>query len=116
MRKLALLTVLLALPLAAFAGENVTVSGVLVDKMCSGETKTTEKALEHSKDCALMDQCAASGFGVVTAEGAFLTFDAAGNKKAVEFLKSFKGDQNIKITVQGTKEGSALKVTSIKQG
>ena len=103
----------LAAGLAA-GGEKTTISGVLMDKMCSAENKTTEKALKHSKDCALMEDCVKSGYGVLTADEKYIAFDAAGNKKTAAFLKKFKGDDSIKINVEGTLEGSTLKVTTIK--
>lgn len=104
---------MLAVGLAA-AGEKTTVSGVLMDKACSAENKTTEKALKHSKDCALMEGCVKSGYGVLTADGKYIAFDAAGNKKAAAFVTKFKGDDSIKIQVDGTLEGSTLKVATIK--
>ncbi len=106
--------VLLAAAALAVAGGKTTVSGVLMDKMCSSENNTTEKALKHGKDCATMEDCAKSGYGVLTAEGKFLTFDATGNKTAAAFLKQFKGDDTIKVRVEGTLEDSTLRVTSIK--
>ncbi|MGH8246946.1 MAG: hypothetical protein ACREUU_11005 [Gammaproteobacteria bacterium] len=114
MTKRILLTLaLVAFAAAAFAAEKTAVSGVLIDKMCSAENKTEEKALKHGKDCAEMEHCAKSGFGVLTKEGKFLTFDAAGNKKAEAFLKSFKGDDAIRVKVDGEVEGSSIKVASI---
>lgn len=96
------------------AAEKTTFSGVLMDKACSAENKITEKALKHGKDCALMADCVKSGYGVLTAEGKFIAFDAAGNKKVAAFLKSFKRDDSIKIKVEGTLENSTLKVNTIK--
>lgn len=106
---------LVAFAAATFAAEKTSVSGVLMDKMCSGENKTEEKALKHGKDCAEMDHCAKSGYGLLTKEGKFLTFDAAGNKKAEAFLKSFKGDDSIRVKVEGELDGSSIKVASISE-
>lgn len=115
MKRMLASAVLLTLAVAfAAAGEKTTVSGVLMDKACSAENKTTEKALKHSKDCALMEDCVKSGYGVLTADGKYIAFDAAGNKKAAAFVKKFKGDDSIKIQVDGTLEGSTLKVATIK--
>ena len=100
----------------AGAGGQGTVAGVLMDKACSAENNTTAKALKHGKDCAQMEDCAKSGYGVVTADGKFLAFDAAGNEQAAAFLKQYKGSSAIKVKVEGTVEGSTLKVTSIKAG
>ena len=37
-----------------------------------------DAAKSHTKDCALMPKCKASGYGVVTADGKFLKFDEDG--------------------------------------
>jgi hypothetical protein len=68
----------------------------------------------HNRDCALMDSCLESGFGVMTADGKFIAFDAAGNKKAVEAIKANKKDQDYRITVTGDQQGDTMKVASLK--
>ncbi len=103
------LTFLVSTPLAA-----ASVEGILVDKACSAETTTYDAAKEHSRDCALMDDCKASGFGVVTTDGKFLKFDAAGDKMAVEALGKSSKENNFTVTVDGTVEGNSIKVTSLK--
>ena len=92
------------------------IAGVLMDKACSAENKTMAQALKHGKDCAQMEDCVKSGYGVITADGKFLTFDAAGNQQVAAFLKQYKGSAGIKIKVEGTVEGSTVKVTAIKAG
>lgn len=106
----------LALAMAAMAQTKGPVSGVLMDKACSADNNTTAKALKHGKDCAEMEDCVKSGYGVITSEGKFLEFDAAGNKQAVAFLKQFKGNTNIRVRVEGDVEGSTVRVKSIKAG
>ncbi len=103
------LTLLISAPLAA-----EPVEGILVDKACSGETKSYDAAKKHSRDCAMMDDCKASGFGVVTKDGKFLKFDAAGDKQALEALGKSSKQDNITVTVDGTVEGDSIKVKSLK--
>jgi hypothetical protein len=103
------LTLLISAPLAA-----ASVEGILVDKACSGETKTYDDAKAHSRDCALMDDCKASGFGVVTKDGKFLKFDPAGDKMALDALGKSSKENNITVTVDGMVEGDSIKVTSLK--
>lgn len=102
------LALLSAMPLAA-----ETINGILVDKACAGELDYAG-AKEHSKDCAMMDDCKKSGFGVVTADGKFLKFDAAGDKQAIEALEATEKTDDITVTVDGTVDGKMIKVTSLK--
>jgi len=97
-----------ALPLAA-----ETVNGILVDQACSADM-SYDDAKEHSKECAMMDDCKKSGFGVVTADGKFLKFDAAGDKKALEAIEATDKEEGITISVDGTVDGKTIKVTSLK--
>ena len=99
-----------ALPLAA---ENV--EGYLVDKMCSG--KITEKgvgaAKTHTKMCALMPDCKAGGFGVVTGEGEFLKFDGQGDKLALKALEGTDKKDNISVKVDGKVKGDNIAVKGL---
>ena len=93
--------------LVAFAqsGSKVTYSGYLMDKMCSGEvmeSKDPQKAAkEHTKSCALMRSCVASGYGIVSG-GKFYAFDAHGNELAKAMLKRTKKQHDLSIEVVGT--------------
>jgi hypothetical protein len=106
--------------LATFAlflqAETKTLSGYLVDKACSAEL--TAKGLTalagHDRECALMDSCLESGFGVVTKDGKFIAFDAGGNKKAVESIKASKKDKNYQVTVTGDQQGDTIRVATLK--
>ena len=98
------------------AAEQKSVSGYLMDKACSADAmKKGEKAAkEHGLDCALMDDCAKTGFGVFTSDGKFLAFDAAGNKRALAALKASKKKVDIQVTVTGDVSGDTIKVASLK--
>src|SRR5256885_6069145 len=110
------LVVAVALLAGLCAAEKKTVSGYLMDKACSADAvKKGEKvAKEHGVDCALMDDCAKSGFGVFTSDGKFLPFDAAGNKKALAALKASKKKTDIHVTVTGDVSGDNIKVATLK--
>ncbi len=97
----------------ASAGENANISGVLMDKMCSAETKTTAAALKHTKDCALMDDCVKSGYGVMTSDDKFYKFDAAGNQNARKLIKATDKAADWKVTVVGTVAGDTITVQSL---
>lgn len=92
------------------------IKGVLLDQACaSGDgLKDGQKgALKHERECALMDGCAKSGFGVVTADDKFLKFDAAGNQKALAMLQKTTKKDDLRIKVTGDVTGDQITVESI---
>ncbi len=82
----------------------------LVDVNCS--TKAKANADAHTRQCAL--QCSRSGYGIVTADGDFLKLDAKGNAEAVNLLKNSKKENHLRVTVNGEREGDAIKVQSLQ--
>ena len=95
-----------------------TMTGYLVDRNCGqnmakqGPEKAMAKAKKHTRECGLMEDCAASGYGLVSA-GTFYPFDAAGNTKAHAYLEATKKEQDIAVAVTGTMDGGMMVVTSI---
>ena len=104
--------------LAGLAGiaSGADVQGVLMDKMCSAKAVSggQKAAAAHDRECALTTACQKSGFGVYTSDDKWLTFDAAGNKKALAVLKGSKKADNLKVTVTGDVTGDTIKVASLK--
>lgn len=92
------------------------VSGVLMDKMCSSKAVSggQKAATEHDRECALSPSCQKSGYGVFTSDGKWLTFDEAGNKKALAALKASKKKDDLKVSVMGDVTGDTIKVASLK--
>jgi len=99
--------VVLALPATARA-ENWT-NVPLVDVNCSTKVKDNPDA--HTRDCAL--RCASSGYGIWTADGKYLKFDAEGSKKAQALLQGSDRKDHLRVDVSGEMVDGALKVTSI---
>ncbi len=99
------------LPLAA-----ETIDGILVDKTCAAgiEKRGYAAAERHTRKCALMDKCQASGFGVVTEDGKFLKFDAAGDKKALAALQETEEEEGIVVLIEGKIEGDTVAVKSLR--
>ncbi len=97
-----------------------TMKGYLVDKMCAtgivkkSPDEAMAKAAKHTRECALEESCAASGYGIVS-DGNYIKFDKAGDKKANEFLIKSKTVNNIYVEVSGTDEGNTITVASIKE-
>jgi hypothetical protein len=101
----ALALVFLTLPLYAEAWKALP----LMDGHCI--TKMADKADEHPRSCAI--QCAKGGYGVITADGKFLKFDEAGNKKVLEALKKSDKKDHLRATVEGTLNGDVITVASL---
>jgi hypothetical protein len=91
------------------------VEGYLLDKACSAEVmqKGQKAAAGHDKGCAMMGECRASGFGVLTSDGRFLKFDAAGDRQAVGILRKAKKETDLRVKVSGDVQGGAMKVASL---
>src|SRR5262245_50191881 len=102
----------------ASAHEKVKLSGYVVDVMCFAEhakdaTNVAKKAAaEHTRDCALMEECVKSGYGIY-ADGKWYPFDAKGNELAKAMFEKTKKKDNIKVTVEGMKHDGKLLVEKI---
>ena len=109
-----LLTAACTLCMGIAQGKKATLTGHLVDQMCGGEVKDAAKAADHSKECALMDHCASSGYGIF-ADGKYVKFDAEGSKKAKALVEKTKKEKDIAIIAEGTLEDDTLTVASLKE-
>ena len=100
------------------SGETVTLRGYVVDAMCASgmvkKGKVMERAAAHTKECALEDQCAASGFGIFS-DGKYVKFDSHGDEIAQDLVQKTEKDKGIAVEVTGTMEGNQLAVASIKE-
>jgi hypothetical protein len=108
MRRAVLLSLALCAPAVAARAEewkNVPV----VDQACLKDVKDAPD--KHTKDCLLM--CVAGGYGLLTPDGTYLKFDAAGNKKVEAALKATKKDDHLRATVKGERDGDTIKVASV---
>ncbi len=99
-------------------GKSVSLTGSIVDKACSARhAKAPDPmvaAAGHTKKCALMPNCTASGFGVF-ADGKFVEFDASGNDMAKAKLEASKKESGAKFKIEGTLADSKLVVKSITE-
>ena len=100
---------------SAWVASAADVDGVLMDKMCSMKAMKDGQsaAAMHTKECALMPDCQKSGYGVFTADGRYLKFDAAGDEKAAAALQKTTKKDNLKVKVSGKVEGDTIKVTKV---
>ena len=81
----------------------------VIDTQCVSKVKAEPD--KHTTQCAL--QCQKGGYGLLTTEGTYLTFDEAGNQKTLAALKATKKVDHLRATVVGERSGDSIKVTSI---
>jgi len=92
-----------------------TVEGLLMDNMCSAmaQKKGYDAAKGHTKECALMDNCKASGFAVVTPDGKVIKLDAKGNQMAIKALEGTSKTDNLTVKVEGSVSGDSIAVSGL---
>ena len=116
----ALCTIVLAFVLTAGAQESkpVTLRGYVVDQMCGTKMAAKENAMEkaegHTKDCALDDRCAASGFGIMSG-GKFYKFDEKGSATAKSLIEKSKREKGMFFVAKGTVGEGTMTLTSLKE-
>lgn len=121
LRGLGLITLLASLAGAASAAD---LKGILMDQKCSGkaDVRVLSTGIEggmivaeaHTRECAMMPACEKSGFGIYTSDNKFYTFNAAGNRKALEALKLSKKLDDLEVEVTGEVKGDTIKVQTLK--
>ncbi len=93
--------------------------GYVVDQMCAKsmmkKSNAIEKAAKHTKECALEEACAASGFGLVYGEGKWVKFDEKGDKLAADMFAQSKKEKDFMADVVGELKGDKLVVASLKE-
>jgi len=112
MRKL-ILVLFTALAVSSFAADT-TVKGYLVDLACAAEEgQKPGFGAKHTKDCLEMDDCAKSGYGILTDDRKVIKFDQASNAQAKKFIADLKKTKDIKVNVTGTVKGDTITVSKI---
>ncbi|MDD5408968.1 MAG: hypothetical protein PHC71_02625 [Candidatus Omnitrophica bacterium] len=92
--------------------ETMTLKGDIIDNMCAGANKDNlaEFVKTHTKECALMPNCQASGYSIF-ADGKLYAFDKDSSAKIAEFLKN--ADSKLQVTVTAKQVGDELSLISI---
>jgi hypothetical protein len=80
--------------------------GHLMDTMCKGKDPVA-----HTRQCVI--GCAKSGLGLLTADGKYFKFDAAGSDKALAALKASSRQKDIKAEVTGKLQGETITLEKI---
>src|ERR1044071_9536647 len=113
------LGVVLALSVVALAteGKSVKLTGYIIDNACSARAASdngAEKVKNQTVKCAMMANCAKSGYAVY-ADNKLYKLDEEGNKQAAEILKNTKLEKGVQVSVEGTVDGDVLKVSKISE-
>lgn len=124
MKKISLVVFGIVLALSAFgqtkkADESKVIVGFAQDVSCAkgnltdGEKGMT-KASKHSKNCALEESCAASGFGVWS-DNKFYKLDENGNKLMLTLYNETDTKKGMKVSVKGVVKDGVILVTELKE-
>jgi hypothetical protein len=112
----AMLLLLTSMTMVAQGTGSTTLSGYVVDQDCAGKIATKanvmEKAAGHTKDCALMEDCAASGFGIFS-DGKYYKFDTKGSATAKALFEKSKHTKAMYFTAVGKLDDGTLTVASL---
>lgn len=87
-----------------------TIMGTIIDNMCANAQSPAtlgDFVRTHTKSCATMPQCAASGYSLYS-NGRLMKFDQASNTKIEEFLRQGDSKLDVIVEVQETPEGLSL--------
>lgn len=103
-----------AVSIGAFAADT-TVKGYLVDLACAKEEgEKPGFGATHKRGCLQMDECARSGYGVLTSDKKVVKFDSAGNEQARKFIADLKKAKDIRVDVTGDVKGDTMSVSKIE--
>ena len=116
----AICTIVLSFALTVSAQDTkpTTLKGYVVDQMCAGKMAMKEdamnKAANHSKDCALDEHCAASGYGIFSG-GKYYRFDEKGSATAKNLIEKSKREKGMYFEAKGTVGDGTMMLTSLKE-
>ena len=116
MRKILILGLVTCFMLSlAFAQEKntITIRGDIIDNLCASSQKIEtlpEFVKMHTKECALMPGCVASGYSIFF-DGKLMRFDKKSNDQIERFLKN--PASKLQVVVEATKVGDTLSLVAI---
>jgi hypothetical protein len=115
---LSMLLLLGATILVAQGTAPVVLSGYVVDQMCAKgiakKANPMEKAATHTRECALEEGCAASGYGIFS-DGKYYPFDEKGSASAKTLLEKSKRTAGMYFEASGKLADGKLVVATLKE-
>ena len=92
--------------------------GYVVDAMCAKgilkKDNVMERAAKHTRECALEEACASSGYGLFH-DGKYYKFDEAGDKMAKTAFEKSSKEKDMMFDVNGQMEGDKIMVASLSE-
>lgn len=93
--------------------------GYVVDQMCAKamakKSDPMQRAARHTRECALEEACAASGYGLFYGNGKWVKFDANGDKLAQTMFEKSEKNNEFLVDVKGEVSGETFKVASLTE-
>jgi hypothetical protein len=92
----------------------MTYAGTIIDNQCANSNKANlgEFIKTHTKSCALMPNCIASGYSLYLPDGTLKPFDKVSNAKIEKFLK--KKSSKLAVDITAKESSGQLTLVSIK--
>ena len=122
-----LMGIMLLIALAAgmvFAGDSdksnakpQTITGYLVDVACAKENAAHPEpgfAAKHDKDCLQMEECAKTGYAIMTDDNKVIRLDKQSNETAKSLIASTNKKDNWKVSATGVLNGDSFAAQSLK--
>ncbi len=105
----AVVMVACAATLAGAQEETVTLKGTLVDNLCAAahQQDIADFVKTHPKSCAVMPDCAASGYSIV-ADGKVMKLDTASNAAIAAYLAQEENTLDVVAVVKPAGDGYTL--------
>lgn len=95
-----------------------TWTGYLLDKQCAESVIEDSNPISfiqhHTKDCALMQNCRAAGYGLYS-KRSWYNLDKHGNQLAIKTLQASKRNSGFYVQIIGEQHGKTLQVKSMKE-
>ena len=96
----------------------VTLRGYVVDALCgaamAGKPSAMARAARHTRRCALDENCAAAGYGIIS-DGKWVKFDAKGDALAKAAITASKRERGHYFEVKGSMSGDLFSAVSLKE-
>jgi hypothetical protein len=93
--------------------------GYVVDQMCAKSMAkkgdAMARAAKHTKECALEEACASSGFGLFYDDGKWVKFDEKGDKLALGMFEKSKKEKDFMADVVGEVKDGKMAVVSLTE-
>jgi hypothetical protein len=93
--------------------------GYVVDQMCAKSMAkkgdAMARAAKHTKECALEEACASSGFGLFYDDGKWVKFDENGDKLALGMFEKSKKEKDFMADVVGEVKDGKMAVVSLTE-